>query len=378
MSLKIQPVRTRAERNAWLGLPWKVNEGDPCWVPPLRRQQHELAGFGKHPVFETADIQQWLATRDGEPVGRIAAIENRAHNQWHGDRVGFFGFFECRNDPDAAAGLLTAAEDWLTDRGLTSCRGPMSPTINYELGTLIDGFDTSPYMLLTHNPSYYQSLIEGAGYDKSHDLYAYKADTSHLGDMKRDEKMESLDQMVRDRFGVTARGMDASRFREEVEMFLDIYNRALTKTWGYVPMSRGEVLAMAGELKHLIVPELARVAEVDGKPVGVVFGLLDFNPRIKAIDGRLFPFGFIRLLWNKRSINRIRLVSTNVLPEYQSWGVGVTVARSLLQPALDHGVTECEFSWVLESNHLSRKTIEKGGANRYKTWRVFEKPLSGH
>lgn len=375
MSLKIQPVSTRGERKAWLGLPWQINAGDPCWVPPLRNQQRALAGFGKHAVFESCDIQQWLAIREGKAVGRIAAIENRPHNEFHGDRVGFFGFFECLNDPDAAAGLLTAAEDWLSDRDLTSSRGPMSPTINYELGTLIDGFGTPPYMLLTHNPSYYQSLIEGAGYEKSQDLFAYRADTSHLGDMKRDEKMASLDEMVRERFGVTARGMDASRFSAEVEMFLDIYNRALTKTWGYVPMSRREVLAMAAELKHLIVPELARVAEVEGKPVGVVFGLLDFNPRIKAIDGRLYPFGFIRLLWNKRSIHRIRLVSTNVLPEYQSWGVGVTVARSLLQPALDHGVTDCEFSWVLESNTLSRKTIEKGGAERYKTWRIFEKAL---
>ncbi|MEO1496040.1 MAG: N-acetyltransferase [Planctomycetota bacterium] len=373
--LSIQPVRTRGERRAWLELPWRVNAGDPCWAPPLRKQQRELAGFGSHPVFQSADIQQWLATRGGEAVGRIAAIENRAHNEWHSDRVGFFGFFECRNDPEAAGALLTAAEDWLSDRDLQSCRGPMSPTINYELGTLVDGFDTPPYMLLTHNPTYYRSLIEGAGYEKSHDLYAYRADTSHLGNMERDEKMAALDAMVRDRFGVTARGMDGSRFRQEVEMFLDIYNRALTKTWGYVPMSAAEVHAMAGELRHLIVPELARVAEVEGKPVGVVFGLLDFNPRIKAIDGRLFPFGWARLLWNKRSIHRIRLVSTNVLPEYQSWGVGITVARDLLKPALEHGVTDCEFSWILESNHLSRKTVEKGGAERYKTWRIFEKAL---
>ena len=158
-------------------------------------------------------------------------------------------------------------------------------------------------------------------------------------------------------------------------MFLNVYNRALTDTWGYVPLSEREVRVLASELKNLIVPDLARVAEIDGKPIGVVFGLLDYNPRIKAIDGRLFPFGFIKLLYNKRAISRIRLMSTNVLPEYQSLGVGVALARSLLQPALDHGISHCEFSWVLESNHLSRRTIEKSKAIRYKTWRVYDKPI---
>ncbi|TWT48246.1 hypothetical protein Pla111_00060 [Botrimarina hoheduenensis] len=373
--LRIEPVRTRRQQKVWLSLPWQMNAGDPCWMPPLRHSQKLLAGFGKHPVYEYADAEQWLATRNGKPVGRIAAIHNRAHNECHRENLGFFGFFESENQPETAAALLGAAEAWLAERGLSACRGPVSPTINYELGTLIDGFETPPYMLLPHNPPYYQALIEGCGYGKSQDLYAYRADTSHLGDMKRDTKMESLDNMVRERFGVTVRPMNRSRFKEEVAMFLDIYNLALTKTWGYVPMSPAEVQAMASDLKELIVPELARIAEVEGKPVGVVFGLLDFNPRIKAIDGRLFPFGFIRLLWNKRAINRIRIVSTNVLPEYQSWGVGVSLARSLLQPALDHGVTACEFSWVLETNTLSRKTVEKGGAKRYKTWRVFEKSL---
>lgn len=381
--LRVVPVTTRYQRRDWLEMPWKTSAFDPNWVPPLRDQQRRLAGFGHHPLWGEAtsegnpgaQSQAFLATRGGEPVGRLLAIVNPAHNRFHEDNAGFFGFFECFDDAEAAAALLGAGEDWLRERGRDSVRGPMNPTINYDFGTLIDGFDTPPYFLLTHNPAYYQRLIEGAGYEKAQDFYAYWGDVSMLDAISKDQKMKYIDEMVRERFGVTTRGMNPRRFREEVETFLKIYNESMVEQWGYVPMSREEVVHFAGELRRLLVPELARIAEVDGKPVGVVFGLLDFNPRIKAIDGWLFPFGWAKLIANKKSLSRIRLVSTNVLPEYQSWGVGVCLTVSMLQPALDHGVDSCEFSWVMESNDLSRKTIEKGGARRYKTWRIFEKAL---
>ncbi len=376
MTLKIAPVRSRGQRNAWLNLPWEINEGDACWVPPLRHDQKLRAGFGHHPVWDDAERELWLATRNGKPVGRIAAIQNHAHNRRYKDQVGFFGFFESMEDAEVTAGLLEHAEAWLADRGLTSCRGPMSPTINYELGILVEGFDTPPYFLLTHNPAYYGPLIESAGYAKAQDMYAYRADISMLEKHLQNEKIAMVDRMVKERFGVSVRSLDMRNFEKEIETFLNIYNQSLVDTWGCVPMSRAEVMTFGADLKRLIVPDLARIAEVDGKPVGVMFGLLDYNDRIKAIDGRLFPLGFLKLLGNKRGIDRIRLVSTNVLPEYQSWGVGICVARSLLQPALDHGITACEFSWILETNDLSRKTVEKGGGEHYKTWRVYEKPFA--
>lgn len=373
--LRIAPVGTRYERLDWLDLPWKTNAGDPCWVPPLRDQQKRLSGFGKHPLWEVCSCRAFLATRGGEPVGRVLAVDNPVHNEIHKEKTGFFGFFECFDDEEAAAGLLQAAEGWLRERGLTACRGPMNPAINYEFGTLVEGFDTPPYFLLTHNPPYYGRLIESAGYGKVQDCYAYRGDVTMLDAVSKDKKMAMIDQMVRERFGVTVRAMRPDKFGEEIESFLTIYNRAMANTWGYVAMSREEVIHFGHELRRLLVPELCRIAEVDGKPVGCVFGLLDFNPRIKEIDGRLFPFGWMKLLANKKSLSRIRLVSTNVLPEYQSWGVGVCLTVSMLEPALAHGVTDCEFSWVLESNDLSRKTVEKGGAVQYKTWRVFEKAV---
>lgn len=373
--LEIIPVRTKRDQQTFINLAWELNQHDPQWIPPLIANHKGLLNYKPHPFYDDAAIQTFLALRGGKPVGRIAAIENRAHNQWHKDKIGFCGFFESIDDQTVADALFSTAGEWLKARGLTSLRGPADPSINYEWGLLVDGFETPPFFMLTHNPRYYPQLWESAGFVKSQDMYGFWGDTSMVHTLTTDEKIRTVDEQIRERFGITIRGMKRGAFRAEVEMFLDIYNQALSATWGYVPMGRREVLQLASELKHLIVPELTRIAEVDGKPIGVMFGLLDYNTRIKQINGRLFPFGFIRLLANKHAIKRIRLVSTNVLPEYQNWGVGVCLARAMLQPALDHGVTSCEFSWVLESNDLSRKTLEKGGASRYKTWRLYDRPL---
>lgn len=374
-NIEVHPVTTGKQRKQFLELPWKTNAGDPNWVPPLRANQKQLAGFGKHPFYNEADALPLLATRNGEPVGRLLAIVNHAHNKWSKEQRGFFGFFESIDDEAVSGALFDRGLAWLGEQGMTAVRGPANPSINYEWGTLIEGFDTPPYFMMTHNPPYYAKLIEAAGFQKAQDLYAFWGDVDMLRTMKTDKKILALDANIRERFGVSLRSMDTSRFIAEVEMFLDIYNQALAGTWGYVPLSQAEVQHIARDLRYLIVPELAVVAEHEGKPIGVVFGLLDYNPRIKQIDGKLFPFGFLKLLRKRTSINRIRMVSTNVLPEFQGWGVGVCLALGMLQPALAFGIREAEFSWVLESNNLSRKTLEKGGALRYKEYRVYDQVL---
>jgi GNAT superfamily N-acetyltransferase len=188
-------------------------------------------------------------------------------------------------------------------------------------------------------------------------------------------KGEMLDAAIRERFGVTTRPLIKWRFRQEVEMFLDIYNQALAATWGFIPLSPAEVHHMAGELRLLVVPEISIIAEAKGKPIGCIFGLLNYNPRIRAIGGRLFPFGWWRLLANKRKIKTMRVISANVLPEYQGWGIGINLSRALIDPAQKWGLEEAEFSWVLESNSLSRKSLEKGGVIPYKTYRVYDREL---
>jgi hypothetical protein len=205
---------------------------------------------------------------------------------------------------------------------------------------------------------------------KSQDMYAFCGQADMLSTL--DKKLAFVIEECQRRFDVKLRPLDRRRFRQEVRMYLDIYNQSLEGAWGFTPLSAGEIEHMAASLQHLIVPEMTTVAEVEGKPVGAVFGLLDYNPRIKQIDGRLFPFGFVRLLWNKRGIKRVRLISTNVIPEFQLWGLGLLLMYRMLPGGLAWGIEEAEFSWVLESNTLSFGTLKRGGAKITKTFRLYD------
>jgi GNAT superfamily N-acetyltransferase len=190
-----------------------------------------------------------------------------------------------------------------------------------------------------------------------------------------DKKMAFIIDECKRRFQVHQRRLDTSRFDAEVRMFLDIYNQSLVGTWGFVPISDAERAHLAAGLKQLIVPEMTSVAEIEGRPVGAVFGMLDYNPRIKQINGRLFPFGFIRLLWNRKAIKRVRLISTNVIPEYQRWGLGLLIISYFVPAVMEWGIEEAEFSWVLESNTLSYQTLKRGGAKITKQYRIFDGEL---
>ena len=368
--LTVRPVETRSEQKRFIGLPWRIYRDDPCWMPPLVMSQEELLGFRPCPFYERSRSRSFLATRGGRDIGRITAIVNAGHIDRYNEQRGFFGFFECEDDSAAARALFGAAAEWLHAQGMVSIRGPVNPSLNYECGLLIEGFDTPPFFMMTHNRPYYGRLIEENGFGKIEDLYAFWGRLSMLESI--DSKLGLMVEGVKERFGVTVRQLDRKRFDDEVRMFLDIYNSSLGGTWGFVPLTSGEIKHMAASLKYLIVPELALVAEVEGKPIGTVFCLLDYNPRIKAINGRLFPFGFLRLLWNKREIKRMRAISTNVIPEYQAWGVGLVLHAALVPRLYAWGMDEVEFSWVLESNHLSKRTLERGGAVVTKKYRIYQ------
>ncbi|MCY2991185.1 MAG: N-acetyltransferase [Planctomycetota bacterium] len=369
-TLKIQAVQSRREKKQFFQLPWQLYRNDPNWIPPLRQNQLELLNYKHHPFYEQNEIQTFLALRDGQPVGRVAAIVNNAHNQQYGERRGFFGFFECIDDQDVCDGLFGAVRAWFAERKIFAVRGPTNPSLNYECGLLIDGFDSPPWFMMTYNSPYYARLIEGSGFQKTQDLFAFWGQIEMLKDL--DKKMAFVIEETKRRFKVNLRHMERARFNQEVRVFLDIYNRSLVGTWGFAPMSEAEVDHMAESLRHLIVPELTAIAEVDGVPVGVTFGLLDYNPRIKKIDGRLFPFGFLRLLANKRALTSVRIIATNVVPEYQKWGLGLTLLAKLVPSALAWGIKEAEFSWVAESNHLSYKSLKRGGAKITKSYRIYD------
>lgn len=366
----VKPVASRREKKRFLEYPWKQYQADPIWIPPLRAYQKEQVGYTKNPFYDQNKIQTFLAYRGGEVCGRIAAIHNVAHNEQHKENRGFWGFFESVDDQEVADALFGAVRDWFALRDIHQLRGPTNPNMNGEIGLLIDGFDTTPYFMMTYNPPYYERLVEEFGFRKAQDLYAYWGSIDMLPAVV--DRLTPICKQIIERFEVNVRPLDKTRFRQDVEAFLSVYNRAMSNTWGFVPMTEDEVRHQAKGLKQLIVPDLSIAAEIDGKIIGACFALLDYNPRIKEIDGRLFPFGFWKLLSNKRAIKKLRLISTNVIPEYQLHGIGLVLMSGIVPKALDWGMEEAEFSWVLESNTFSRGSLEKGGAKRTKTYRIYD------
>lgn len=366
----VKPVQSRAEQQDFLNLPWSIYKDYPQWVPPLRQNQKELVGFAKHPFYDDAKAQAFIAYQGKRPVGRVQAIMHYPYFRRYKERRGYFGFFESIDDTAVSRALFQAAKDWLAANDVHAMRGPINPSLNYECGLLIEGFDLPPTFMMTYNPPYYAKLIEDFGFTKAQDLYSFYGRTEMLSSL--DKKLEFVVRECTRRFDIKLRTINTRRFVEEVKMFLDIYNQSLVGTWGFTPMSEKEIEHAAASMRHLIVPEMTTVAEINGRPVGAQFGLLDYNPRIKKIDGRLFPFGFLRLLWNKRGIKKVRLISTNVIPEYQRWGLGVVLLSRLVPEVIAWGIEIAEFSWVLESNHLSNQSLRRGGAIQDKVYRIYD------
>ncbi len=369
-NLEVTPVHSRSERRAFLKLPWSIYRDDPCWVPPLRMTQKAMAGYSKHPFYAVATAQTFLARRGRQVCGRISAIKNPAHNRRHEDELGFFGFFECTDDQEAASALLAAAADWLRQQDLKAMRGPVNPSMNYECGLLVDGFDTPPTFMITYNPQYYEQLLLGYGLEKSQDMYSYMGDVEFLENL--DPKLYRIMYAAQEKFNVQTRKINTSNYKQDVGLILDLYNRATVGGWGFVPLSEAEAEHLGKELRIMLEPDLVRIAEIEDQPVGVLMALLDYNPLIKKINGRLFPFGWFQLLFRRKTLKHCRFLSANVVPEYQRWGLGLILLGANKQDGLALGLETAEFSWVLESNDLSRMTLEKSGMQPHKTHRLFD------
>ncbi len=369
-SVSVAAVASKADQKAFIGFAWNHYRGDPYWVPPIRSEIKGLLNYRPHAFYQKSEIQTFLAYRDRKVVGRIAAIVDGFHNQHHKEQRGMFGFFESIDDEAVAKALFDTVKEWFAQKGITQLRGPANPSQNYEWGMLVDGFEEMPTFMMTYNKPFYGRLVEQNGFVKSQDMFAYVGRMEQLDSL--DPKMLRIVNDATKRFNIKVRPVNKKSFAKDIESFLYIYNRAVQGQWGFTPLSPGELQETAGGLKHLIVPEMTTMAEVDGKVVGAVFGLLDYNPLIKKIDGKLFPFGIFRLLWNRRKLKRVRLLSTNVLPEYQRWGLGVVLMARLVPECKAWGIETGEFSWVLESNKLSRGTLERGGAEKSKTYRIYD------
>ena len=375
MSLEVFSVENKRMQRKMFDLPWKLYDKDPYWVPPLRVSLNHLFS-PKHPFYQNARTKMFVASSKQGIKGRIMGIINDAHNNFHEEKCGFFGFFESVNDQEVADSLFSQVENYLREQGMEKIRGPVNPSTNYECGLLISGFEDSPTIMMSYNPAFYQNLLTSRGFKKAKDLLAYNFNLAP--DAMPKSLLEQFERIKKAR-GVTHRCINLRKWDEEVELIRDIYNDAWEKNWGFVPMDKKEFTDIASEMKQIIDPELVLFSMVKGKEAGFVMALPDYNQVFRKIpSGRLFPFGIFKLLRAKKHIDRCRLVTLGQKKKYNNLGVGYLLFNDLYKKMMEKGCYKfCEISWILEDNHRIVKPmlqIQKH-AEPYKTYRIFEKVL---
>jgi len=371
MAVEIRLVESDSDLMKFIKFQWKVYKNDPYWVPPLLMDRKKILNKKKNPFFQHASADYFLAYKDGQIVGRIAAIKNDLHNKIHEDKTGFFGFFECLNDQEVANALFDKAADWLRTRGLTSMMGPANPSSNDEWGMLLEGFDDEPRILMTYNPKYYLDLCDNYGLKKAKDLNAYSLDSDKvLGS----DKLARVAELARKRANVTIKELDMKNFEKELAKVKDVYNKAWEKNWGFVPMTEAELDAMAEDLKQLVEPSLVLFAEVEGETIGFSLTMLDYNQVFKKMNGRLFPWAY-KLWTEKKNISWARVITLGLVPEYQKRGLDAVFYWEIVNRARKIGILRGEASWILEDNAMMNRGAEVMNGDLYKKYRIYEKAL---
>jgi len=379
VSLNILSVDSSRELRRFIDLPWRIYSAaeHPQWVPPLRIAVRDALDKKSNPFYRTADRQLFLAMRNGVAVGRIAAIENRGHNEFYHDRVGFFGFFECQDDQEAATALFAAAETWLRSRNLDIMRGPMNPSTNHECGMLVSGFDRHPMIMTTWNPRYYSTLAEGAGFTKSKDLLAYFFAVDGPDAFQLPDRVRLVAERAMRGKRLAFRELDLKNFGPEVDRCWEIYNSAWESNWGFFPMSRESFVHEAKVLKYIVNPHLTLMVDVNGEPAAFMIIVPDFHHAYKAIgNGRLFPTGVFKLLAAKPRIRTGRIMILGAKPEYRNRGIFALFINELAHRVKTYGVRGAEASWILEDNDKLNRPLESMGAKEYRRWRIYDRPIS--
>jgi GNAT superfamily N-acetyltransferase len=356
------------DRRKFVNVPWRLYPRESLWVPPLRMTVHRLLR-PENPFYRHADAVGFIARVDGQPAGRIAAIVNRRHNEFHGEKTGFFGFFECADNVEVAAALLDRAAAWLRERGMDRMRGPVSPSTNDECGLLVQGFEFPPAIMMPYNPPYYVSLLETYGCRKAKDLHAYRM----LRDKGMSERLLRLGRAVERRTKVVVRPIDLRNVHAELGRVKVVYNAAWERNWGFVPMTDAEFAFAADDLKQSVGEGCALIAEDGGAPVGFALALLDLNQFLRRIrSGRLLPLGIFTFLRHRRKIDAIRIITLGVIPSHRRRGIEVLFYNRLFDTKYAWG----EMSWVLEDNREMNEALDAMGAHVYKTYRLYDCPLT--
>jgi GNAT superfamily N-acetyltransferase len=376
VKLEVRPVSSRGELTRFIKLPWRLYRNELRWVPPLISERRKFLDRDGNPFFEHAEAEYFIAWRDGEPVGRITAMVDRQFNDYHDWKWGTFGFFECYDDAEAAGALIDTADAWVRERGCDRLVGPMDFTMNDEVGILIEGFDLRPMLKQPWHPPYYQGLMESAGLTKAQDLLMWNLEVSDRSSVL--PIIDELAAQVGPKHGITIRHMRKRNMEAEVRRFVEVYNAAWSKNWGFVPISEAEMKQTAKDMKLIIDEDWLWVAETkEGETVGVALTIPDFNQAIEKANGRILPIGWAKMLWQKRKIDRVRVGFLGVKPEYQHTGVAAAFYVEHFETATWKPQDGGEMGWILESNKAMNRGMEAMGGRVVKKYRLYERVFEG-
>jgi hypothetical protein len=372
--LRIMPVEGGHGLGDFIRLPWSIYGDDPAWVPPLLIERREHLSK-RNPFFEHAKCKFWLAYRGESPVGRISAQIDQLHLQRYEDSTGFFGLLEGEDDPEIFRLLLETAETWLINQGMRRIFGPFNLSINQECGLLVEGFDIPPMVMMGHALPYYGPRLEENGYKKEKDLLAYTVDI----DFELTKAMRAVIKRAAKR--VSIRSLRKERFSEELDILQDIFEDAWSENWGFVPFTKGEFRHLGQQLKHLVHDEYVQIAEIDGSPEAMIIGIPNVNEIIRDLNGRLLPFGWLKVLWRLKVAHpktaRVPLMGVRKRHHNSLLGaaLAVMVVERVRRLGKKYGAKRVELSWILEDNAGMRSILESLGGVVYKRYRIFGKEL---
>ena len=359
----------KAELKEFIDFPFALYAGNKFYVPELKTETKHL--LTKDPFWRHAERELFLAKRGGKAVGRIAAITNVNHNKHAGDNIGFFGFFECENNPETAKALLQAAADWLKTKGKDAIRGPLNPSTNHTCGVLIDSFDSMPCVMMPYNFPYYDELLKSAGLEKAKDLLAFeRTDKDNFS-----PRMEKIIFRILRNPELTIRSINLNDFDNEVKTVREIYNAAWSQNYGFVPITEAEIKDTAKQLKLIVKPELTCMIEIKGEVAGFAISIPNMNHVLKILGGRLNPLKLPQALLAWRKIRDCRMIMLGVHPEHRGRGLELLLIKHVVDNGVGKGWNKAELSWMLEDNKAIISVIEEAGCRKTKTYRVYQKSI---
>lgn len=376
-SVSVEPISFGTpEMDAFVRLPWRIQKDDPCWVPPTLKLQLDFLNPRKGPFFEIGEVQYFLASKNGEPAGRLSAHISHAHDKYHDDNAGFFGFFECINDQEVANALLDTAAAWLRERGRSIIRGPMSFGIYDEVGVLVDGFDSLPALLQTHNPPFYKDLLENWGLDKATDWFALRSQDRNPPVEQWREKLDKI--LAEDAKGLQMVKPDFKSMFDRAEEVLELFNHVWGKNWGHVPFTRKQFEDNLKELKPLFRPELVRFFLDGDELVAFMVTIPDINPTLQTFNGNLNLYQMLKVYLEGRwgSLKKLRTILMGVREGYQRRRLHDAMIISTYLDLLKYKTADCcDCSLIMEDHRYFIRSLRAYNVHKYKTWRIFEKPL---